>query len=400
VRIAYFTNQYPAVSHTFIRREIRALEALGVTVFRYALRSDANLVDPEDKEEERRTRHILSASTGAVLRCLAGILVSHPLGFVGALGMSVRLGWCSDRGIGRHLIYLVEAAVLAAWCRRDGIDHVHAHFGTNSAAVAMLAWRIAGIPYSFTVHGPEEFDRAPLIGLADKVRHCRFVVAISSYGRGQLYRLVEQKYWDKVKVVHCGIPVEVFDSGSETPVNTRRFVCVGRLSPQKGHLILVKATQELAKRETDFEVVLCGDGEMRAEIEALVLRHNLQHIIRIIGWVDGPRVRREILNARALVLPSFAEGLPVVLIEAMALKRPVISTFVAGIPELVQTGENGWLVPASDVEALATMMQACLDADPETLACMGRAARKRALSRHNITVEAPKLLKLFEPAQN
>jgi glycosyltransferase involved in cell wall biosynthesis len=233
--------------------------------------------------------------------------------------------------------------------------------------------------------------------LAEKIRHCAFVVAISSYGLSQLYRCVEQKYWTKVKVVHCGIEPTVFDAAKSPATNARRFVCVGRLSQQKGHLILVEAAQRLALRGEDFELVLCGDGEMRTDIEALIRHYNLEAKIRILGWVDGPRVREEISNARALVLPSFAEGLPVAIMEAMALRRPVISTFVAGIPELVISGENGWLVPAGDIEGLVEAMQACLDANAETLARMGKAAQKRVLLRHNVNTEAGKLAGLFEP---
>jgi colanic acid/amylovoran biosynthesis glycosyltransferase len=398
VRIAYLTNQYPASSHTFIRREIRAIEALGETVFRYALRPGKNLIDAEDKEEEKQTRYIIGAGAGEIVRCCAAMAFTRPLSIWRAVRQTIKIGLRSDRGILRHLIYVVEATVLACWCRRDDIQHVHAHFGTNSASIAMLAWRISGIPYSFTVHGPEEFDKAPFIGLAEKIRHCRFVVAVSSYGRSQLYRWAEVKYWKKVKVVHCGLEPMAFNTPRNFTTSARRFVCVGRLSPQKGHLILVEAAQQLAIRGEHFELVLVGDGEMRADIEALITRYELQDKVRVSGWLDGPQVREEILNARALVLPSFAEGLPVVIMEAMALRRPVISTFVAGIPELVHSGEHGWLVPAGDIEALVDAMQACLDSSAETLARMGEAAQNRALLRHNVGTEAAKLANLFSIA--
>jgi colanic acid/amylovoran biosynthesis glycosyltransferase len=396
VRIAYIINQYPAGSHTFIRREIRAIEALGETILRYALRPGANSVDPEDREEEKQTRYILNDGSEFV-RCLCIMLFTRPFAMTCALGQTLKLGWRSDRGILRHLIYWAEAAVLACWCGRDDIDHIHAHFGTNSTTVAMLAWRISGIPYSFTVHGPEEFDKALFIGLAEKIRYCAFVVAISSFGRSQLFRYTDQKHWTKVKVVHCGLEPTLFEA-SAPATNSRRFICIGRMSEQKGHLILIEAAQRLALRSEDFEIVLCGDGEMRPGIEAMVRRYNLESKIRILGWIDSARIREEISKARALVLPSFAEGLPVVIMETMALGRPVISTFIAGIPELVIPGENGWLAPAGDVEAFEEAMQACLDSNAEALAQMGKAARKRALSRHNVNTEASKLASLFQAA--
>jgi glycosyltransferase involved in cell wall biosynthesis len=170
------------------------------------------------------------------------------------------------------------------------------------------------------------------------------------------------------------------------------------LCGQKGQLLLVEAASRLAARKVAFDLVLAGDGEMRAEVEAQVARHGLQDRVHITGWISGQQVRQEILAARALVLPSFAEGLPVVLMEAMALRRPVISTFVAGIPELVQPGEHGWLVPAGDVQALADAMQACLDSPADVLERMGELAHQRVRERHDVDTEAGKLATLFETA--
>jgi glycosyltransferase involved in cell wall biosynthesis len=175
-----------------------------------------------------------------------------------------------------------------------------------------------------------------------------------------------------------------------------RLVCVGRICEQKGQLLLVESIRLLADRGIRFELVFAGDGEMRAQVEALVEHHGLGNSVRITGWINGDQVMDEISAARALVLPSFAEGLPVVIMEAMALRRPVISTFVAGIPELVQSGQHGWLVPAGDVEALATAIESCLNANPETIAEIGDRACIRVRERHDIDIEAAKLSALFE----
>ena len=267
----------------------------------------------------------------------------------------------AERPLPVHLVYLGEACRIAPWLHGEGIEHLHAHFGTNSAEVAMLVHVLGGPRWSFTVHGPEEFDKAPLLGLAEKVRRSHFVVAVSSYGRSQLYRLVEPAYWHKVKVVHCGLEPAFYAVPVTPPAVARRLVCVGRLCEQKGQLLLLEAAQRLAAQGEVFELVLAGDGELRGEIETLIAHQGLSGRVRITGWISGNQVRDEILAARALVLPSFAEGLPVVLVEAMALRRPVISTYVAGIPELVRQGIDGWLTPAGDVDALVHAMQACLD---------------------------------------
>lgn len=395
MRVAYFTNNYPGHSHTFIRREIRAIETSGIMVFRYALRPALSVIDRDDKEEAIRTHYIVGNAI-EMLRCCIVVSVTRPFGLIRAIRQAVKIGWRSDRGLMRHFIYVAEATILAYWCRRNAIQHLHAHFGTNSAAIAMLAWRISGIPYSFTVHGPEEFDKWPFIGLAEKIRNSKFTVAISSYGRSQLFRCVEHQYWKKIEVVHCGLESAVFSIARTQTSAKRRFVCVGRLSEQKGHLLLIEAARRLASAGADFDIVLVGDGEMRGEIETLVELYNLQDKIRITGWIDAQQVWNELSSARALVLPSFAEGLPVVIMEAMALKRPVISTYIAGIPELVRPGEHGWLVPAGDVSALADAMQACLDTPFETLLRMGDAAQERVMLRHSAETEAIKLAALFK----
>jgi glycosyltransferase involved in cell wall biosynthesis len=297
-----------------------------------------------------------------------------------------------------HLIYLAEACRVAFWLRADDIQHLHAHFGTNSAEVAMLVHALGGPQWSFTVHGPEEFDNVQLIRLTEKIRRSAFVVAISSYGRSQLYRLVEHEHWPKIKVVHCGLEPAYFAETASPSPEGRRFVCVGRLSEQKGQLLLIEAARCLAERGVDFELVLAGDGPLRADIEACIRRYNLQEQVRITGWISAAEVRKQILAARALVLPSFAEGLPIVIMEAMALQRPVISTFVAGIPELVRSREQGWLVPAGNVEELVQAIQTCLDTPADTLIRMGKAAYKRVVERHHVDEQAAHLAKLFETA--
>ena len=199
--------------------------------------------------------------------------------------------------------------------------------------------------------------------------------------------------------MHCGLDKAFHSVDATAPPATPRLVCVGRLCEQKGQLLLVEAAHQVVRQGVPLELVLAGDGEMRAEIERLVDARGLRAQVRITGWLSGAQVRDEIVAARALVLPSFAEGLPVVIMEAMALRRPVISTFVAGIPELVRAGESGWLFPAGDVGELATAMLACLAAPPEELARMANAAYARVLARHDIDTEAAKLARLFTPQQ-
>jgi glycosyltransferase involved in cell wall biosynthesis len=224
------------------------------------------------------------------------------------------------------------------------------------------------------------------------------VATVSEYSKSQLYRWSAHAHWGKIHVVHCGVD-ELFLASLPSPIPAAPvLVCVGRLCEQKGQLLLVEAAARLAAEGVEFELVLAGDGELRAVLERSIARHGLGKSVRITGWISNERVRAEILAARALVLPSFAEGLPVVLMEALALGRPVISTYVAGIPELVEHEQSGWLVPAGDVAALTAALRAALRATPAELEALGRRGRERVRAHHDARREAAKLSDLFRDA--
>lgn len=395
-RVAYLVNQYPKVSHSFIRREILALEALGSSVLRIASRGwNDTLVDEADHAERRKTHYLLRGGVGPLLAASARVLLSSPLRFLRAARLAVGMARMSPRPLAVHLAYLAQACVLLELLRSEGVAHVHAHFGTNPAEVAMLCAELGGPPFSFTVHGPEEFDLPAGLHLGEKIARAAFVAAVSSFGRSQLYRCIPHALWPKVKVVHCGIDQRFAEPAPPVPGASRMLVCVGRLCEQKGQALLLAAARRMAAQGTDFELVLAGDGEMRQELEELIEAYGLRDRVRITGWVSGEEVRALLLAARGLVLPSFAEGLPVVIMEAMALARPVISTQIAGIPELVRSGQDGWLVPAGDCAALARACRELLEEDPERLQAMGNGGRQRVLQRHSVDEAARRLAQLF-----
>jgi colanic acid/amylovoran biosynthesis glycosyltransferase len=396
MRIAYFVNHYPKVSHSFIRREILALESLGLHVSRYALRGWAEpLADAEDIAERDRTKYVLRGGVAALVPATLTCLLTSPVRWIRALKLALTMSRRSDRPWPFHLVYLAEACRLARWLEQQPVAHVHAHFGTNSAEIVALAHILGGPDFSFTVHGPEEFDKPEALHLPRKMAIARFVVAISSFGRSQLWRWLPHHEWHKVKVVRCGINKAFHSIAPQAVPDTNRLVCVGRLCEQKGQMLLIEATRRLRERGMELDLVLAGDGEMRPEIERLVAQYGLEDCVRITGWISGEQVRAELLEARALVLPSFAEGLPVVIMEAMALRRPILSTYVAGIPELVHPDRHGWLFPAGDVDALVHAMTECLRTSPEQLQIMGDAGRERVLQRHDADTEAAKLASLI-----
>ena len=394
LKIAYLSNVYPAVSHTFIRREIAALEDAGVEICRFSIRRTRDkLVDESDRRERDATVVLLDCGVFGLVGALLATAMRRPSRFASALRLAVTMGWRGDRGVLRHIAYLAEACRLAVLLHEAAVQHLHVHFGTNPTAVASLCRALGGPSYSFTVHGPDEFDSARTQGFSEKIGRASFVVAITEFCRSQLYRWCMPDQWHKVVIVHCGIDADVL-ARPFVPIAPicKRLVCVGRLSEQKGHLLLVEAARRLADEGVDFELVLVGDGKLRSAIEWQMEKAGIQDRIRITGWASNEEVREELMKARCMVLPSFAEGLPVVIMEAMAMGRPVISTYVAGIPELLKPGQMGWLTPAGCVEALVDAMRAALTAPVEDLNRMGLAGMEVVRKQHNASREADKLL--------
>ncbi|WP_422032649.1 glycosyltransferase [Roseovarius sp.] len=395
MKIAYILNTYPQPSQSFIRRELKGLERLGLSVERIAMRrGDVPLKDPQDRAEQGRTQYVLEAGKGALLMSLLAAMLGRPGALFAALKGALELGRVSPAGRLRHLVYLVEACHVLRLV--EGVEHMHAHFGTNAAAVAMLVRLLGGPGYSFTVHGPEEFDAVHSLSLARKMERAAFTVAVSSYGRSQLCRWLPHEAWDRVKVVHCGIDPEAFPEPGPMPEGALRLVNIGRLSEQKGQLILMPVMGRVAG--ADVHLTLIGDGELRGALEAEISARGLGGQVTLAGWQTEEEVRDALAGCHALVLPSFAEGLPMVIMEAMAAGRPVIATYVAGIPELVQPGVTGWLVPAGDDAALAEAVEALAAMPAEARAEVGRAGRARVLERHDMYREAEKLAGYFRAA--
>ena len=394
LRVAYLVNQYPKVSHTFIRREILALERQGVSVLRFAIRGwDAKVVDAADEEERKQTRYLLKGGLGPLVASAIKTLVRKPGPAFSALKAALAMSRPSVRPWPYHLIWFAQACQLLLWLEGADVSHFHAHFGTNSADVVYLLRLLGGPPYSFTVHGSEESDHALLLSFPRKTAAARFVVTVSSYVRAQMMRRLPSEDWNKLVVVHCGLD-EGFMAAKPPPPPTRPvLLCIGRLCAEKGHLILLDAFAALDR--PGLRLVLAGDGEFRALIDAKIADLGLKDRVTVTGWISSDEVLRLIGTATIVVQPSLMEGLPVVLMEAFAQGRPVVSTFIAGIPELVEDGRTGWLVPAGDTDSLTRALAKALDTPPERLAEMGQDAIARVRANHHIDTEATRLADLF-----
>jgi glycosyltransferase involved in cell wall biosynthesis len=395
MKFGYLMNSYPVTSTTFIRSEIQALESLQLPIRRYAVRRwNQALVDPRDVEEIAKTEYLLSGNLSRLVIYSLLELLTNFRGFVRAFGPWLSQFRLSSGSAVKHVAYLLEAIVLRRCTKRDGVGHLHVHFSTNSAAVAMLAKLLGGPSYSFTVHGPDEFLDLTSGSLQTKMQNAEFMVAISNYCRAQLVCLSNSGFWQKIHVVRCGVLLDDFEFEKEPAVSNQTLVCVGRLCVQKGQLLLPPVAAALRNEFPGLRLVLIGDGPTRQLLERSIAEYGVENMIELRGWQSGSAVRQALHEARALLLPTFAEGLPVVIMESLALGRPVISTYIAGIPELLDSG-CGWIVPSGSEAHLREAMRDCLLASPSQLAMMRSTGRQRIEALHDVRRNAARLKELF-----
>jgi glycosyltransferase involved in cell wall biosynthesis len=393
VRLAYLCNLYPAVSHSFVRREIDAVERAGHQVYRFSVRRPrADLKDRADRGEAERTEVVLGHGLLPLVAAACILLLSRPVRTFEAIAVAGRLSGPGLKSKFRHLAYWLEAAWLVRRLNALKVEHLHAHFGTNPAAVAAIVLAWGGPPFSFTVHGPDEFDAPMTLSLPAKIAAASFVAAVSSYGRSQLMRWSNPEHWGKVDVVRCGLDSGFLDAKpTPVPAKSIELVCVARLSAQKGLPLLIDACDRLRARGEQFKLTIVGDGELRGELETEIAARKLGDTIALVGIQTADEIREHLKRARAFVLASFAEGLPVVIMEALALGRPVIATSIAGIPELIDD-QCGWLIPAGSEDALVNAMTAALRASAKELTEKGTVGRERVLQLHDADRNAATLI--------
>ena len=394
MKIAYLTSMYPNVSHTFILREILALRARGVEIVTFSVRRPTaqNILGAEAAREAKATRWLVPPPARTFARALLWGLASRPLLSARTLVNAVTAPGIRLRQRIKWFYYFAEAVLLAYWLVTERCDRLHGHFGNSGSSTALLAARLAGVPFSFTCHGSELLE-PDIFRLADKVAVADFVACVSEYGRAQLMRLSEPSHYHKLHVVRCGLP----SPPVATPCKTNRsseILCVARLSPEKGHLVLLEALVLLRDRNTDFHCTLVGDGPMRSTIEAKLTEWALTDRVCLTGSLPPDEVTSRYQQAGVVVLPSFSEGVPVVLMEALACARPVVATCVGGVPELIEHNTRGLLVTPSDADALADALQRVLQ-DPEWASRLAQAGAEFVWREFDLEVSARRLAELF-----
>jgi len=397
--VAYLTGEYPKVSHTFIAREIAALEALGLTVLPCTIRRPPpeTVVGAHQQAEAARTFGVIAAgrNPARLLGAHLSVLRAAPRRWLSALGLAWRTRAPGARALLWQAFYFLEAGVLARHLAGAGAVRLHNHFADSSCTVAMLTSEMSGIPFSFTEHGPNIFFDAPRWRLDEKVARADLVVAISHFCRSQLMLFSDPAHWDRIAIVHCGVdPARYGRQGRGSGGGNVLFV--GRLDPVKGGPLLLEAFAAVHRDHPEARLDIVGDGSERPRLEAQA--RALGAAVTFHGYLPQEAVADRLAAADMLVLPSFAEGVPVVLMEAMASRIPVIASRVAGVPELVEDGVSGYLVPPGDTATLTDRLGRLLS-DPELCDRMGQAGRAKVAADFDIRAEAERLARLFAGAR-
>jgi glycosyltransferase involved in cell wall biosynthesis len=405
MRVAYLVSRYPAPSHAFLLREVGGLRAAGVEVETISIRRPGaeELLSDSDRAEAARTFFVLPAGPMALLAAHLGELARGPRRYLLTIARALRLAGPGWRAHLWALFYFAEAIVVRRHCRRLGIDHLHGvQFADGAGDVALLAAHRAGSrgrgwTLSLAVHGPTELYEVRRYGLAEKVRGAGLVVVPSEFTRSQLLAQVEERHRQRIAVVHMGADLERFtprpDSGRVG--SEARILCVARLVRHKGQATLLRALDALASDGLFPHTVLVGEGPERVALERLRGELGLEGRVEMTGAVgqdDLPRLYRE---ADVFCLPTLAETVGVVNMEAMASGVPVVTSNLMGVPELVEDGVSGLLVtPAREDELAAALRR--LAGDPDERRRIGEEGRRKVEAEFDSRAQAARLSRLFE----
>jgi colanic acid/amylovoran biosynthesis glycosyltransferase len=396
MRLAYLLSQYPTVTHTFLLREIRTLRDSGLDFQIISVRGcdrPDHLLSPEEREERERTYVVLEEGFGSVVWTHLAILIKRPRRYLAGVVYALRLARLDLRKMFWNLMYFGEAVLVGARAQRLGVAHLHSHFAST---VALFVGRVFPLTFSVTIHGPGEFIDTNGYFLPQKIAQSLFLCAISNYSRSQLMRASEPQYWDKLEVAPLGVDLNVFHP---PPHREQRdffeILSVARLAPVKGHHVMVAAIGELVREgRRSIRLRLVGDGPQRIDLEREIAQQGLGEHIRLEGACSQDRVLAFYEQSHAFVLSSFAEGVPVALMEAMAMELPCIATWVNGIPELIRHGVDGWLIPPSDPAELAAAIRELMD-DPGLRRRLGESARQRVVEKYNLGRNIACLAEIF-----
>ncbi len=398
ISLGYLVSQYPAFSHTFILREVRRLRELGFSIDVASINASdrrPEQLTAEEGEEYAKVYYVKDHGIVGALRTNLTTLLTRPIAYLRGFVFAWRLGGWDLKKLIYSGFYFIEAVMIGQWMTRKNVHHLHVHFATPASTVGLITRQIFPISLSITVHGPDEFYDAPGYRLTEKIIGADFLYCIGFYARSQLMKLSPPAHWHKFEVSPLGVDPNLF-----TPRPFRKnpspfeVICVGRLVPAKGQHILVTAIAHLVRAGRDVRLRLVGDGPDRVSLEQQVSTLELNKHVIFEGAVNQDRIRTLYTGADLFALASFAEGIPVVLMEAMAMEIPCVTTFITGIPELIRHGEDGLLVAPSDEEGLAQAIALLMD-DAEQCHRLGMAGRQRVMEKYDLKHNTERLATLF-----
>src|SRR5215469_4384579 len=398
IRIAYLVSAYPAVSHTFILREVQRLRLSKFEIYTASINAadcSGDGLTNEEQSEAAATFYIKREGIRGALKAHSAVFLHSPRSYLVGLCFALRLGGTDLRRLAMAFCYFAEAVILGHWMESRELSHLHVHFANAAATVGLIASRTFPIRFSLTVHGPDEFYDATGLRLVEKMAGATFVCCIGQFARSQLMKLSPPAEWSKFEIGPLGVDPRLF---TPRPFRTSPYqfdlLCIGRLVPSKGQYVLLAAVEHLVKSYPNIRLRLVGDGPDREGLKRTILSKGLGRWVTLEGSVNQDRIHDYYRQADIFVLPSFAEGIPVVLMEAMAMEVPCVSTFVAGIPELIRNDIDGILVPPSDDQELASAIGRLID-DPGLRRRVGTAGRRRVIEKYDLDRNIARLADIF-----
>lgn len=399
LRIAYLVSRYPTIPHAFILREVCTLRNLNfdikVTSLDLPDRKLSHLTEIE-LEETKATFYLKMAKFKDILKSHSYTLLTQPWGYLTGLFFALRLGRTDIRKMLYGLYYFIEAVMIGHWMRQQQIPHLHVHFANTVSTIGLIVKKTFPISFSWTIYGPDEFYETSEYFLTEKVINASFVCCISYFVRSQLMMLSPPTHWDKFEVCHVGVDTTLFKTRSfREKADPLEILCIGCLTPVKGQIIIVEAMTLLISQGRHVRLRLVGEGPDRRRLEEKVLRRKLINHVIFEGAVEQKHFINFYVQADVFVSASFTEGLPLVLMEAMIMEIPCVSTHVAGIPELIRHGEEGMLVAPSDAEMIARSIALLMDM-PELRRRLGQAGRRRILRDYELQRNTAQLADLFQ----
>jgi glycosyltransferase involved in cell wall biosynthesis len=401
MKLAYIIGTYPTLTTTFIDREITWLRRWEVDLQIISIRRPSGPLSPEQEMLQREVTYLLPVSRRAFVQGHLWFAVRRPQAYFGTLLYLLTRPHPDLRARLRTSLHFGEGVYAAHVLRPLGRNHLHAHFVDRAATVALVASRLLSVPYSVTAHANDIYVN-PLL-LAEKLSGAKFVATCTGYNQAHLAAIGNGHVSHKVSCIYHGLDVSHYQPESRPPSGKPLLLSVGQLKEKKGLAYLIRACRMLKDRGYHLECQIVGEGPLRPALEAQIRQLSLEDTVTLCGALPHPAVVEKYRQATLFVLPCVVsadgdrDGIPNVILEAMAMQLPVVSTRHSGIPEVVEDGVTGLLIPPADEAALAGILSQLLD-DPERRHRLGQNGRQTIVEKFSVEQNVRRLLAEFAHA--